>query len=123
MGTPKIDPIWRAAHGGLFVILVGLTSLIPGIAQWPLYLLTPLAVYFLLVLVFKPLRQTFGWLKLGRLSWSVMAYTTAVVVVSCTTLVIFETVAPPDVTERRSKAPAMAFAYPFTFLIIFSLVN
>jgi membrane protease YdiL (CAAX protease family) len=123
METPAADANSRAAHGGLLVLAVGLLTLVPGMRTWPLHLLAPLLVYFLLVALIPPLRRTFRWLTVGRLSLPVLACTAAVVVVSSAALVVFQYAVAPDLRDLRAAAPAWAYQAFIPFLIVFSLVN
>jgi membrane protease YdiL (CAAX protease family) len=123
MGEPQASRDWRAAHGGLYLVLVGVSSLIPGVLQWPWHLLVPIAAYFILVIAIAPLRRTLGWLKVGRLDLVVLGWTAGIAVLSAVALVVFQLVVRPDLSGLRAHAPAIAFQYPFLFLITFSLVN
>ena len=109
MGEPSPRDNWRAVQGGLFLVLSGVASLVPGLMLWPWQLLVPITAYFVLVVAIPRLRQTLGWLKVGRLDLPVLGWTAAVIVVSVLALIVFQHLAQPDVSGVRARAPAIAF--------------
>jgi membrane protease YdiL (CAAX protease family) len=120
---PAADASWRAAHGGLLALAVGLLALIPGMRTWPLHLLAPLLVYFLLVALIPPLRRTSRWLTVGQLSLPVLGWTAAVVVVSTIAILVFQYVVAPDLGPTRAVVPPWLYQHFIPFLIVFSFVN
>jgi membrane protease YdiL (CAAX protease family) len=123
MATPEADSNWRAAHGGLFLLVLGVSTLIPAVRQWPLHLLAPLLAYLLLALAIPPLRRTLVWLKVGRLDGLTILCVFLVGVIAALALAVFQSAVNPDVRQLREGAPPWAFQHPVAFLILFSIVN
>src|SRR5262249_31202666 len=63
------------------------------------------------------------WLAVGRLDVPVLAWTLAIIVVSCAALAVFHFSTAPDVSVLRAHTPRWAFDYYIAFLIVFSAVN
>jgi uncharacterized protein len=100
------DRDWRALHGGLLLLLLPLSSVVPGLAHWPWGLLLPLLLYALLVGLIPPLRRSVVWLKVGRLDPPVLLATAGIVLLTSAVLVLFNMVAQPDLANLREQLPA-----------------
>ena len=110
-------------HAGLLCILFGLPLLIPALRPWPLYLLTPLAAYALIVALVPPLRRGVGWLRVGRLDWVVLASTAGVIVVSSGALVLWFLLARPEVGDLAAQMPQVDPISLLLLGVVFSVVN
>jgi membrane protease YdiL (CAAX protease family) len=123
MGQPTADANWRAIHGGLFLVALAASLLIPFVRQWPMHLVLPLALYLPFALLLPPLRRTFVWFRLGRITWRVLAAVVGVIVVSTTALVVFQLTTRPDLSQLHEVAPPWVLQHFVPFLIVFSIVN
>jgi CAAX protease family protein len=120
---PSSDRSWRAAHGAIFLALMVLIALSPVHGRWPWFWLIPLAAYFTLTALLPPLRRTFVWPRAGRVSPIAWAATAALIVVTSVSLVVYETIAQPDVTFLGAALPAKALGGLLLAGVIFSLLN
>jgi membrane protease YdiL (CAAX protease family) len=102
----RADANWRAAHGGLLLALLALPAFVSGLAWWPWPLLAPLLMDAVLVAVVPPLRRTLTWLQVGRLNGPVLAVSTAIILVSSATLVLYYVLFHPDLHHLAEHLPA-----------------
>jgi membrane protease YdiL (CAAX protease family) len=123
MRTSPSDADWRAVHGGLLLALLLLAACVPALAPWQLYLLMPLAAYLALVLLVRPLRRTCGWFALGRLDWCGAGATLAVILVSSTTLVLYQAIMAADVSALASRLPLAGMGNVVVAAACFAVVN
>jgi len=114
---------WRALHGLLFVAIAAAVAFVPALHVWPLLWLVPLAAYFGLVAVVKPLRATFRPLRFGRVSTSTIAATIAITIASCLVLVAFDVLADPDTSGLAARLPINALGGVIAAGVLFSLFN
>ena len=110
-------------HAGLLCVLFALPLLIPALRPWPLYLLTPLTAYALIVIAVPPLRWGVHWLRVGRLDGAVLAWTAAVIVTSSAALVLWFVLARPDLGDLADKVPRVGPMTLIVFGAAFSLLN
>jgi membrane protease YdiL (CAAX protease family) len=96
---------WRAAHGGLLLLLLPIPMLWPILAQWPWHILTPLLGYTAIVCLTSPLRRSVNWLRVGRLDGRALAVTAAIVLVSSAALVAYQILFHPDLHELSEHFP------------------
>ena len=117
------DRGWRAAHGVVFLALLGLVAAIPTFGSWPWFWLVPLAGYFTLTALIPPLRRTFLWLRPGRANGRSCAAAVAVIVVSSVSLVAYQIVAQPELSAVAAALPVRALGGILVAGIVFPLVN
>jgi hypothetical protein len=116
------------AHAGLALgLLVGSLflggHLLPGLLDWPFYLLAPLIAYVLLVGAVAPLRRSLHWARVGDLEYRVWAAAAVIVMVSSAALVIWNWVVRPDVSLILARIPMGSLATLLLCGAAFSVVN
>jgi uncharacterized protein len=112
-------------HAGLLILLLGLPVLFTDLAQWPLYLGVPLAVYGLIVVLVPALRRSIGWLRVGNLDRWNLAATAGVIVVASSALVMWFYLMQPDALAYAEKLPVRTWS-PLQLVlagVFFSVVN
>ena len=124
----SLTALWFRAvqpfHLSLFCTLWLLTPLItPALGKWPLYKVTPLAVYAVVIGVSQHLRKSVLWMRPGRLGVDIWLLVSLVVVVSSGALVAWNFICRPDISPSLANIPPM----PFWFLPLagvgFALLN
>jgi uncharacterized protein len=116
-------PTGREAHGVLILVLLFLGGAVPELRPWPWYLLAPLLAYFAVAGLVAPLRRTMPRPALGRADGPAVAATLAVVVISCTALVLFQTVMTPGLSGHAGRLPLTGFGDPLLVGAVFAVVN
>jgi len=98
----------QAFHLSLFCSLWVLIPLIaPALSKWPLYKITPLAVYAGVLAMSRHLRKSVLWFRPGRLGVDIWLFLSLVVVVSSGALVVWNLICRPDLAANRTNIPAM----------------
>src|SRR5262245_24839117 len=92
---------WRLLHGSAFVVLMAGAMLIPELRRWPWMWIVPLAGYFLMAVFLPRWRSAMIWLRVGKLSGVSIAATVGIMTLTSATLVAFNTIAKPDVSNYR----------------------
>lgn len=88
----------QAIHVSLFcflLLLLPMTSSV--IVSWPFNLLAPLTVYYLIVLIFSPLRRSYAWLGVGSFSKDVILLMLITIIVSTLALIAWVRFMQPDI--------------------------
>jgi membrane protease YdiL (CAAX protease family) len=107
-----------AVNAGVLALLSGLSPRVPVVgAVWPLNIVTPLVVYAVLAAAARPLRETAGWLRLGRLDRTTWLAIATFATVSAVALVIWRFASHTDLTRFRTFVPAFVLALPTGVLI------
>jgi membrane protease YdiL (CAAX protease family) len=120
--TPS-DRTWRAAHGMLFLALIGLSWLNPGFRSWPWFWLMPLATYFTLTACIPPLRRTLVGPRMGTATVRTGIATVATIALASTALLLFQWVVHPDVQSLRDALPVQPQNGVLLAGAIFALIN
>lgn len=110
-------------HGLLFFALAWGAGLIPTLGAWPLPLAAPLTAYLLLVATLPHFRATAPRIRAGRVNARAVKLTVALIIISTCTLVAFDRVMRPDVSEYRTFLPVSALGGVVTAGILFALLN
>jgi membrane protease YdiL (CAAX protease family) len=113
----------REAHGALVIVLLFLGGAVPELRPWPWYLLAPLLAYFAVVGLVAPLRRTRPRFAVGRADRFSVAATLAVIIISCSVLVLFQTLMTPDLTGHAGRLPLTGFGNPLLVGAVFAVVN
>lgn len=122
--TPRTAPAdGRVLHGIVFVLLTAGALLVPALRRWPWIWAAPFAVYFVLVAAFSPLRKSFAWLRMGRLSVGAIVATVGIMALTSLVLVLFHLTARPDVQSYLSAIPFSALGGVFVAGVVFTIVN
>jgi membrane protease YdiL (CAAX protease family) len=119
--APSSD--WRLAHGGLFVLIMASSLLIPPLRQWPWLWVAPLLLYFSLALAVPHLRNSLSWLRLGRLRGRTILATVALVICTVCVLVTFQSIAQPDTALFRKTLLVDRFDNVLLGGTLFAVVN
>jgi uncharacterized protein len=114
---------WRAAHGGLLVALLAASAFVPQLAHWPWYFLGPLSAYAGLVCAIPSLRRSVAWLRPGRLDPAVLAVVGAIILVSSSTLVLFNVLMHPELGRLAEQLPIGTPMPLFVAGMLFATVN
>jgi uncharacterized protein len=120
---PVVGDSRQAIHGGILLGVVLLPVVVPELMQWPLYLLVPLSIYISLVSLFKRLRDSIYWLHVGRINRFVCVLMVCVIVLTTSTMFVYQFVVCPDVHHLSKKLPLTWPAHLGVVLILFSIVN
>jgi membrane protease YdiL (CAAX protease family) len=80
---------WRAVHGALFVVLMIGTLLVSALRNWPWLWLAPLTSYFAVVACVPPMRRSFQWLRVGRVTGKSLGVSVALIAVTSSALWLF----------------------------------
>lgn len=108
-----------AVHAGVISLLHGLVYLVPWLGGvWPLDHLSVLVVYGLLVAVIRPLRESSGWLRRGRVDRGTRLAIAAFSGTSALALVVWRFASHVDMASYRSFVPSWALALPTGVLIV-----
>ena len=110
-------------HAGLLCVLFGLPLAVPALRAWPLFWLTPLGCYAVIVAAVPALRRGVTWLRFGRFDGAVIAWTVAIITASSAALVLWFRWARPDVADLARQLPR---AGPAQFVLLglgFALLN
>lgn len=110
-------------HGGLLLLLLALTLLLPQLQNWPWHLLAPISAYILIVVLFAPLRQALRWNRVGSLRPAILLATGAIVLLSSAVLILFNVIFQPELIPLAEKLP-LGLPLPLVLIgAIFSIVN
>lgn len=90
---------------------------------WPLPLVIPLVLYGIVVTFTRPLRRTVDWLRRGRLTPPIVAWTCVIVGVSSGVLVLYQALRSPDLEHLDAYVPLGLLGHPVITAIVFCLVN
>jgi hypothetical protein len=112
-----------AAHGTVFLLVLGTVAIALSPLGWPWYLLLPMSAYALIVLMSPPLRRTVPRFALGRLNGWPLAAATALAVATTVVLVSFQALARPQLTRLAAGLPVVAFGNLLWAGICFSVIN
>ena len=113
---------WPAIHGAVLLVLLGVYYIwLPPV--WPWFWLLPLVGYASLVLLIRPLRQSFSGVSLGRLDK--VGILGALLLTGITSLVLlaYHALVSPDVTTLAASLPLSAFGNVAFAWMSFSIVN
>lgn len=118
--TRSVQPF----HLCLFCTLWLLVPLLmPLLGTWPLYKVTPLVVYGVIVGISRHLRESVLWIRPGRLGVDIWLLASIVVVASSAALLVWTSVCQPDLTASRDNIPAMPLWLLPLAGVAFALVN
>jgi uncharacterized protein len=120
---PPSERTWQAAHGILFVALIGLSWLNPGFRSWPWFWVIPLASYFTLTACIPPLRRTLAGPRNGKATLRTGIATVAIIALASTALLLYQWVAHPDVRSLRDALPVQPQNGVLLAGAIFALIN
>jgi len=98
----------------LFFLLVYLTGMFP-FTNLGLFFIIPLALYLILILIFKPLREKTGWLKVGHFDRTTVILGVVVIIISSTALLVWTAGAKPQLNDILNMIPLQS---PGTLLLI-----
>lgn len=114
---------WKALHGFLFFALLVAATFVPLFRTWPLIWIAPLAGYFALVVLLRPLRTTFtGW-SFGRVNSPAILATIVIAVLSSATLMLFQSWSQPDLHTYASALPKLPGGAILIAGIVFAILN
>jgi membrane protease YdiL (CAAX protease family) len=113
----------RVLHGTAFTLLWAVAILIPALRAWPWIWVTPFVAYFALVALLPPLRRSFDWLHVGRITPSSLAVTSLLILVTVSVLVIFQRKFHPDPRVFGSGLPFDSLGVVFLSAVSFAVVN
>jgi membrane protease YdiL (CAAX protease family) len=98
----------QSFHLSLFFTLwLALPLVTPALSKWPLYKVTPLVVYGVVVGMSQHLRKSVLWLRLGRLGVDMWVMVALLVLISSGALLAWKAVGRPDLAPCRANIPAM----------------
>jgi len=98
----------QAFHLSLFCTLwLLIPFVIPALSTWPLYKVTPLAVYAGVVGASHRLRRSVLWTRPGKLGVGTLFLVLLVVIVSSGALVVWNLIYRPDLGPCRANMPPM----------------
>jgi membrane protease YdiL (CAAX protease family) len=114
----------QSFHLSLFFTLWLVLPLItPALSKWPLYKVTPLIVYGVVVGISKHLRKSVLWIRPGRLGVDIWLLVALFVLISSGALMAWKAVGRPDLGPCRANIPAMPlWLLPFAG-VAFALIN
>ncbi len=108
-----------AVHAGVLALLSGLAPRVAVLgAVWPLNVVGPLVVYAVLARAARPLRETTGWLRLGRLDRTTALAIAAFATASAIALVVWRFASHSDLTRFRAFVPGFVLALPTGVLVV-----
>lgn len=114
---------WKALHGFLFFALLIAATFVPLLRTWPLIWIAPLAGYFALVVLVRPLRATFqGW-SFGRVNSTALLATIGIAVLSSVTLLLFQRWSQPDLHAYATALPKLPGNEILVAGIVFATLN
>lgn len=116
---------WKnVVHLGLLYAIIGISWLFPVVLDvlWSPYP-PALAVYLLVVLLIKPLRQSVDWLRPGYLTQNVIWWIIAVIAVSTAGLVTWYLFSRPDVDAIVRLLPRSNVVMIVAAVLGFAIVN
>lgn len=113
----------HAVHAILLLFLLLLPLGVTFLAEWPWYLAGPLAIYAAVVAVVRPLRRTFGPVKLGRCDRQVALATAGIIGISSAALVAWYPALRPDLTAQAAKLSGWWVCHWFWAGALFASVN
>ena len=106
-----------------FTLWVVLPLITPALSQWPLYKVTPLVVYGVVVGMSQHLRKSVLWIRPGRLGVDIWVLVALIVLISSGALLAWKAVGKPDLGPCRANIPAMPlYLMPFAG-VAFALIN
>ena len=114
---------WQSVHAGLFLGLFVLSHRLPWCLDWPLHLLLPFLVYYALVGLIAALRRTSCRFSAGRCDRFALAATAMVVALASLTLLVYQFIVQPDLTELAAHLPTTLFGSVVAAGVYFSVVN
>ena len=122
--SPRISTAdWKALHGFLFFALLIAATFVPLFRTWPLIWIAPLAGYFVLVALVRPLRATFAGWSFGRVSSKAIAATIVIAALSSVTLLLFQRWSHPDLRAYAAALPKLPGGEILIAGIVFALLN
>ena len=95
----------RALHGGLLLLAFPIPWLFPSTLFWPVFLLLPLGIYFLVVLLVRPLRTSLHWMQVGRFDIATVGNAVGIMIVSCLVLAGFDYFQQPNLEALGGRMP------------------
>ena len=114
----------QAFHLSLFCFLWVLIPLIaPAFNRWPLYKVTPLAIYAGVLGMSKHLRKSVLWFRPGQLGVDIWLFISFVVLVSSGALVVWNFICRPDLTANLANIPPMPLWLLPLAGVVFALLN
>jgi uncharacterized protein len=100
-----------ATHISIFCFLfLGFPLVLPAFCFWPWKLLVPLVIYNSIVLLIPELRESYQWMKLGRISKHVLILMLIIVFGSALALFGWYFFMKPDLSHHLSHFPNISFA-------------
>jgi membrane protease YdiL (CAAX protease family) len=103
--------------------LLVLPPFVPKLRWWPLYMVVPLAIYFVVVSLIPPLWRTCRWFALGRVNGPAAGATIGIIQVSSSALVLYQAAAQPDVTPLVSRLPLAGLGNTLLAGACFAVLN
>ena len=110
-------------HFNVFLFFYFLMSWFPHFPSYPFSELTLLLLYGYTVVVIAPLRQSTGWLRIGKFGGLVWALIVATIIVSSVALVLWVKVLSPDLSRYSSLIPNQPTAMILVFGLLFCTFN
>ena len=108
-----------AVHVGLLTLLHSLAWRVPVVGgMWPINNLSALVAYAAIVLSFRPLRETSGWLRRGRVDRVTRLAIAAFSLTSAVALVAWRYGAHVNMSVYRRFVPAFALTMPGWELVV-----
>lgn len=92
-------------HAGLFCSILLTVYTLPSAGPWPVPLLLALALYVLICFAIPGLRERLTWLRMGRFTPGIWLMVLTAVLLSSVALVLWYSLAQPDIAEFRSRIP------------------
>jgi len=114
---------WKALHGFLFFALLIAATFVPPFRTWPLIWIAPLAGYFALVALVRPLRVTFSGWSFGRGSPAALLAAIGIAVLSSATLLLFQRWSRPDLHAYAAALPKLPGNQIIIAGIVFAILN
>ncbi|EDY18248.1 Abortive infection protein [Chthoniobacter flavus Ellin428] len=113
----------KALHGFLFFALLIAATFVPIFRTWPLIWIAPLAGYFALARLVRPLRATFtGW-AFGRVNATAVLATVGIAILSSVTLLLFQHWSRPDLHAYAAALPKLPGDEIIIAGIVFAILN
>jgi hypothetical protein len=112
-----------AVHGIVFLAALGAIAVGFSPLGWPWYLLLPLLAYAVIVLAWPRLRRTAPRLAFGRMQGWPLAAAVALSVATSVALLMFQTLARPELAGLAAGLPVAAFGNLLIAGVCFSAAN
>ena len=108
----------------LFLLLLECTYLIPSLPPlWLFNLLISTAIYLIIVFSFRSIKQSSGWLILGRIDKTILLWILLTIFISSTILIIWCKILKPDLNSYAEIIPNVNISLLIIGIVGFAVLN